>query len=218
MSNDGIVELPEAGKFEDALTGILRNGARRLLHTAVEPEPDGFPDSTGTAVPVRAHSLAARVPWLYLKGIGTSGMSGLPGVQDRQRARRRAEGHPARGEVGTAAGPDGGDPGRCRPGLRPFPCRPSGQASEGHTEAGRGPRGTDGLPRLPGRALAGHPHHQPGRVGPCHDPPRDPGNAGLPEPNHHALHDVQARSACRNPVAQTVRVPAARPGYRGRVV
>jgi len=68
MSNDGIVELPEAGEFEDALTGILRNGARRLLHTAVEPEPDGFPDSTGTAVPVRAHSLAARVPLAVPEG------------------------------------------------------------------------------------------------------------------------------------------------------
>jgi len=53
MSNDTIIELPETGKFEDALTGILRDGARRLLHTAVEAEPDGFPSSTGTAVPAR---------------------------------------------------------------------------------------------------------------------------------------------------------------------
>jgi len=42
MSNDTIIELPETGKFEDALTGILRNGARRLLHTAVEAELDEF--------------------------------------------------------------------------------------------------------------------------------------------------------------------------------
>jgi len=42
MSNDNIIELPETGKFEDALTGILRNGARRLLHTAVEAELDEF--------------------------------------------------------------------------------------------------------------------------------------------------------------------------------
>jgi len=42
MSNDTIIELPETGKFEDALTGILRDGARRLLHTAVEAEPGGF--------------------------------------------------------------------------------------------------------------------------------------------------------------------------------
>jgi len=54
MSNHNIIELPETGKFEDALTGILRNGARRLLHTAVEAEPDGFPSSIGTAVPARA--------------------------------------------------------------------------------------------------------------------------------------------------------------------
>jgi len=87
--------------------------------------------------------------------IRTPGTSAA-GWQDRQRARRRAEGHPARGEVGAAAGPDGGDPGRCR--------------------------------------------------------------SGLPEPQHHALHDVQARPVCRNPVAQTARVPAARPGHRGRAV
>ncbi len=42
MSNHNIIELPETGKFEDALTGILRDGARRLLHTAVEAEPGGF--------------------------------------------------------------------------------------------------------------------------------------------------------------------------------
>jgi len=54
MNNDSITELQESGKFEDALTGILRNGARRLLHVAVEAEPDGFPGRTGTAVPVRA--------------------------------------------------------------------------------------------------------------------------------------------------------------------
>jgi len=42
MSNDSIIELPEAGKFEDALTGILRDGACRLLHTAVEAEPGGI--------------------------------------------------------------------------------------------------------------------------------------------------------------------------------
>ncbi len=44
------------------------------------------------------------------------------------------------------------------------------------------------------------------------------GHAGLPEPQHHALHDVRARPVCRNPVAQTARVPAARPGRRGRAV
>jgi len=54
MSNDSVTELPESGKFEDALTGILRDDARRLLHVAVEAEPDGFPGSIGAAVPARA--------------------------------------------------------------------------------------------------------------------------------------------------------------------
>ncbi len=79
--------------------------------------------------------------------------SSAPGAQNRQRARRSAEGYPAQGEVG-AGSPD----------------------------------------------------------------TRDPGNAGLSEPNHHALHDVQARPVCRTPVAQTARIPKARLGHRGHAV
>lgn len=43
MSNDGIIDFSEIGKFQDALTGILREGAHRLLRAAAEAELDEFP-------------------------------------------------------------------------------------------------------------------------------------------------------------------------------
>ncbi len=151
------------------------------------------------------------------------GLSGGPapallGAQDRQRAGRHAEGHPSQGEVGTAADPDGGDPGPGRPGLRPFPGPLPGQVSQGRGEADPGSQGTDELLRLPGRALAEHSHHQPDRVDLCHDPPPDPDDPGLPEPRHHARHDVQARPERGIPLAKAARVPQAGTGHRGSAI
>ena len=42
MSNDSIIDFSGIGKFEDALTGIIRDGARKLLCTAVEAELEEF--------------------------------------------------------------------------------------------------------------------------------------------------------------------------------
>ena len=42
MSNDNIIDFSGIGKFEDALTGIIRDGARKLLCTAVEAELEEF--------------------------------------------------------------------------------------------------------------------------------------------------------------------------------
>ena len=42
MSNDTIIDCSQIGKFEDALTGILCEGVRRLLQVAVEAELGGF--------------------------------------------------------------------------------------------------------------------------------------------------------------------------------
>ena len=142
----------------------------------------------------------------------------MPGAQDRQRAGRHAEGHPARGEVGTAADPDGGGPGPGRPGLRRFPGPLPGPVSQGRSEADPGSRGADELLRLPGRALAEHSHHQPDRVDLGHDPPPDPDDPGLPEPRHHALHDVQARPVRGIPLAKAARVPQAGTGHRGSAI
>ncbi len=38
MSNDNIIDYSQIGKFEDVLTGILRDGAQQLLRKAVEAE------------------------------------------------------------------------------------------------------------------------------------------------------------------------------------
>ncbi len=151
------------------------------------------------------------------------GLSGGPapallGAQDRQRAGRDAEGHPSQGEVGTAADLDGGDPGPGRPGLRRFPGPLPGPVSQGRGEADPGSQGTDELLRLPGRALAEHSHHQPDRIDLCHDPPPDPDDPGLPEPRHHARHDVQARPVRGIPLAKAARVPQAGTGHRGSAI
>ncbi len=119
--------------------------------------------------------------------------------------------------VGTRPGVSG-DPGPCQSGLRPFPGPLPGEVSQGRGEADPGSQGTDELLRLPGRALAEHSHHQPDRVDLGHDPPPDPDDPGLPEPRHHARHDVQARPVRGIPLAKAARVPQARTGHRGSAV
>ena len=236
----------ELGEFlkqhEDRRTGqnlrlVVRSGhhPERLIQTGIGPVPvripkvrsnDGKPVTfRSSVVPPhvrKSRTLEAWVPWLYRKGVSTGEMagvlSGLPGAQDRQCAGRHAEGHPSRGEVGTAADPDGGDPGPGRPGLRPFPGPLPGEVSQGRGEADPGSQGADELLRLPGRALAEHSHHQPDRVDLCHDPPPDPDDPGLPEPRHHARHDVQARPVRGIPLAKAARVPQAGTGHRGSAV
>ena len=42
MSDDNIINYSQIGTFEDALTGLLRDGAHRLLCAAVETELDQF--------------------------------------------------------------------------------------------------------------------------------------------------------------------------------
>lgn len=42
MRNDTTIELSEIRKFEEAQTGIIREGARQLLRMAVAAEPEKF--------------------------------------------------------------------------------------------------------------------------------------------------------------------------------
>ncbi len=65
---------------------------------------------------------------------------------------------------------------------------------------------------------AEHPHHQPDRIDLCYDPPPGSGRQGLPEPRHHARHDVQARPVLRKPVAKAACIPGARLGHQRSAV
>ena len=44
MPNDNVTKLIQPGAFEDALTEVLRNGARALLAQAIEAEVAEFLD------------------------------------------------------------------------------------------------------------------------------------------------------------------------------
>ena len=116
----------------------------------------------------------------------------LLGAQDRKRAERVAEGPAAEREAGPAPDLDGGGPRRGGEGVGHLRRQIPGQVSEGGHLPDQGPGGAARVLRLPGRALAAHPNHQPHRERVRDGPASHRSQQGLPLPPDGAGDGLQA--------------------------
>jgi transposase-like protein len=80
----------------------------------------------------------------------------------------------------------------------------------------KGPRRIADLLRLPGPALAEHPHIKSDRKRLRHNPAPDKANQRMSQPRRHAPHDVQAGPERRKKLAKTARLRSSRRRHQRR--
>ena len=100
----------------------------------------------------------------------------------------------------------GRDQGRCREGVRPVRGDLRGEVPQGDGMPGQGSVGIAGVLRLPGRALASHPHDEPDRVDVRHGATEDGEDEREREPCGVSNDGLQADGECLEELALVERI------------